>query len=201
MDSQNPTKIDSALILPQSLFRFTESRRKNSDNFVRFKTRWEGSARVRSNQLYVISCADGHSFNDRTMVFIYCQVEVHFRKAKEREGDSEDRFKSCFLLPNGPALIYFQIRTEGLILLNNKYISAPSTKALTSVTRLGDLLDFGQLFKILWQQLVCPNLPHSQVIFVKVLKSLIFLVKSFLGTFYTHLATFYWSHCLCPKLN
>ena len=31
--------------------------------------------------------------------------------------------------------------------------------------------------------------------FVKVSKSLIFLVKSFLGNFYRHLATFYWSHC------
>ena len=31
----------------------------------------------------------------------------------------------------------------------------------SSVTRLGDLLDFGQLFKSLWQQLFCPNVPHS----------------------------------------
>ena len=30
--------------------------------------------------------------------------------------------------------------------------------------------------------------------FVKVSKSLIFLVKSFLGNFYRHLAIFYWSH-------
>ena len=52
------------------------------------------------------------------------------------------------------------------------------------VTRLGDLLDFGQ-------QLVCPNLPHSLEIFVKVSKSVIFLVKSFLGNFYRHLAIFF----------
>ena len=58
-----------------------------------------------------------------------------------------------------------------------------------NATRLGDLLDFGQLFK-------CPNLLHFEAIFVKVLKSLIFLVESFLGNFYRHLATFYWSHCL-----
>ena len=49
-------------------------------------------------------------------------------------------------------------------------------------------------FRSLWQQVVCPNLPHSQAIFVKVSKSLIFLVKSFLGNFYRHLANFYWSH-------
>ena len=40
---------------------------------------------------------------------------------------------------------------------------------------MGDLLDFGQLFK---------------AIFVKVSKSIIFLVKSFLGNFYRHLAIF-----------
>ena len=37
---------------------------------------------------------------------------------------------------------------------------------------------------------VCPNLPHSWAIFVKVSKSLFFLVKSFLGNFYRHLVTF-----------
>ena len=31
--------------------------------------------------------------------------------------------------------------------------------------------------------------------FAKVSKSLNFLVKSFLGNFYRHLATFYWSRC------
>ena len=38
-------------------------------------------------------------------------------------------------------------------------------------------------------QLICPNLPHSYV-FVKVSKSIIFLVKSFLRNFYGHLAIF-----------
>ena len=58
-----------------------------------------------------------------------------------------------------------------------------------SVTRLGDLLDFGQVFKI--------NLPKSPSflgIFVKVSKYIIFLVKSFLGNFYGHLAIIFWSH-------
>ena len=57
-----------------------------------------------------------------------------------------------------------------------------------SVTRLGYLLDFGQ-------QLICPNLPHSQAFFVKVSKSLIFLVKSFWTTFIDIWRLFYWSHC------
>ena len=58
---------------------------------------------------------------------------------------------------------------------------------MSSVTILGDLLDFGPLFG---QQLICPNLPFSLAIFVKVSKSIIFLVKSFLGNFYRHLAIF-----------
>ena len=73
---------------------------------------------------------------------------------------------------------------------------APSS----SVTTLGDLLDFGQLFKAFWQQLICPNLPHSKAIFVKVLKSISFLVKSFLGKFCRHLAIFFWSHCPPPRV-
>ena len=39
-------------------------------------------------------------------------------------------------------------------------------------------------------KLICPNLPHSQAIYVKLSKDLIFLLKSFLGNFYRHLATF-----------
>ena len=36
----------------------------------------------------------------------------------------------------------------------------------------------------------CPNLPHYLAIFVKVSKSIIFLVKHFLGNFYRHMAIF-----------
>ena len=56
--------------------------------------------------------------------------------------------------------------------------------------QIGQIIGLWATFQSLWQQLFCPNLP----IFVKVSKSLIFLVKSFLGNFYKHLATFYWSH-------
>ena len=57
------------------------------------------------------------------------------------------------------------------------------------MTRSGDLLDFGQLFKSL-ATINLQNRPHSKAIFVKVLKSIIFLVKSFLGNFYRNLAIF-----------
>ena len=50
-------------------------------------------------------------------------------------------------------------------------------------------------FQSLCQQLICPNLPHSKAILVKVSKSIILLVKSFQGNFYRHLSIFFWSHC------
>ena len=55
-----------------------------------------------------------------------------------------------------------------------------------SVTRLGNLLDdFGQLFKVLGHNL------FAQISYIlKLSKSLIVLVKSFLGNFYRHLAIF-----------
>ena len=41
------------------------------------------------------------------------------------------------------------------------------------------------------------NLPNVRQFFLKVSKSFILVVKSFLVNFYRHLATFYWSHWLC----
>ena len=60
----------------------------------------------------------------------------------------------------------------------------------SSVTRLGDLLDFEQLFKAFGNNYFAQNILHSWAIFVKVTKVLIFVVKSFLGNFYRHLAIF-----------
>ena len=56
--------------------------------------------------------------------------------------------------------------------------------------QIGRFIGLWANYQRLWQQLFCPNLPHSQAIFVKVPKSLIFLVKSLLGNFYRHLAIF-----------
>ena len=69
-------------------------------------------------------------------------------------------------------------------------LTSPSLFLLWSVvgvTRLGDLLDFGQLFKAFEQQSFYPNLLPSKAIFVKVSKVKNFLVISFLGNFYRHL--------------
>ena len=56
--------------------------------------------------------------------------------------------------------------------------------------QIGRFIGLWATFQSLWQQLFCPNLTHSLAIFVKVSKSLIFLVKSLSGNFYRHLATF-----------
>ena len=59
---------------------------------------------------------------------------------------------------------------------------------------IGKFIGLWATFQNLWQRLIYPNLLHSQAILEKVSKSFFFLVKSFLGNFYRHLATFYQSH-------
>ena len=61
---------------------------------------------------------------------------------------------------------------------------------LLQYDQIGRFIRLWATFWSIWQQLICPNLPHSQAIFEKVSKSLIFLVKTFLGNFYRHLAIF-----------
>ena len=56
------------------------------------------------------------------------------------------------------------------------------------MTRLGDLLDSGQLYKAFGNHSFAQISHILKAIFVKVSKSIIFLVKSFLGNFYRHLA-------------
>ena len=59
--------------------------------------------------------------------------------------------------------------------------------------QIGRFIELWATFQSLWQQLICPNHPYYLAIFVKVSKSFIFKVKTFLGNFNRHLATFYWS--------
>ena len=60
-----------------------------------------------------------------------------------------------------------------------------------NVTRSGDLLDFGQLFKA---TIDLPKSPTFLGKFRKGVKIYHFLVNSFLGNLYRHLAIFIWSH-------
>ena len=65
--------------------------------------------------------------------------------------------------------------------------------------QIGQFKELWTIFQSLWQQLFCPNQPHFYAIFGKVSKPFIFLMKYFLGNFYRHLATFYWSLCLTDE--
>ena len=69
-----------------------------------------------------------------------------------------------------------------------------ATLEVVHCDQIGRFNGLWETFQSLWQQLICLNLLHSYAIFVKVSKSLIFLVKSFLGNFYSQLAIFYWLH-------
>ena len=65
---------------------------------------------------------------------------------------------------------------------------------VTSMTRLGDLLHFGQLFK------ACGNNYFAQIThilgnFCRGVKNFHFSSRIILGNFYRHWAIFYWSHC------
>ena len=77
-----------------------------------------------------------------------------------------------------------------------------TTNITASVTRLGDLLDFGQLFKAFGTTINFPKSPTFLGNFFKGVKIFkFFLMKSFLGIFYRHLATFgdfLWSHWSHP---
>ena len=80
-----------------------------------------------------------------------------------------------------------------------KKLSIRSTaleKACLQCDQIGRFIGIWATFQSLCQQWVCPNLPYSWAIFLKLSKSLIFLVKSLLDSFYGHLATFFWSRCL-----
>ena len=59
--------------------------------------------------------------------------------------------------------------------------------------QIGRFIGLWATFQRLKQQLICPNLPILDN-FLKVLKSIIFQVKSFSGNFYRPLAIFFWSH-------
>ena len=64
----------------------------------------------------------------------------------------------------------------------------------SSVTRCCNLLDFGQLFKAFGNNYFA-QISHILKQFLWSCQNIsFFLVKSFLGNFYRHLATFHWSH-------
>ena len=61
-------------------------------------------------------------------------------------------------------------------------------------------MDFGQLIEAFGTNEFA-QISHSLRQFCKCVKIYHFVVKSFLGNFYRHLAIFFWSHCLSIKLR
>ena len=70
-----------------------------------------------------------------------------------------------------------------------KHLLGRYRKVGSSVTRLGDLLDFEQVFKDFGNHKFA-QISHILTDFCKCVKRIIFLAKSFLGNFYRHLAIF-----------
>ena len=92
----------------------------------------------------------------------------------------------CFL-----SFFLFFVVTESFCW--SKSAKTTRTASITYLRKqIGCFITLWETFQSLWQQLFCPNWPHVKAISVKVSKSFIFLVKSFLSQFYRHLATFYW---------
>ena len=78
-------------------------------------------------------------------------------------------------------------------------------KSVLNIVKVNQCDQIGRLFALWatiqsrWQQLFFPNPLHCWTIFIKMSKSFIFLVKSYLGNFYRYLAIFIWSHFTSPK--
>ena len=80
------------------------------------------------------------------------------------------------------------------------FTEMPNQWVVTSVTRLGDLLHFGQLFKACGNNYY-PNRPHFRQFWWRWCNLSFFCWNHLLGNFYRHLATFYWSHWTRYKLD
>ena len=71
----------------------------------------------------------------------------------------------------------------------------PGSGAANQGDQIGRFITLWATFQSQWQQLFCPNFQHILGNLCKFVKIFHFSSKFFLGNFYRHLATFYWSHC------
>ena len=87
---------------------------------------------------------------------------IPFDEDIEEEEDRLQIIGKSFLLPVLACLlagVFFALKLK-YIFVDRSFTFIVAV----SVTRLGDLLDFGQVFKSLWQELICPNLSSSEII-------------------------------------
>ena len=102
-------------------------------------------------------------------------------------------FQTKFSTATTEKTLYKRIPPFSLPFFLSCYVERPRLLPC-SMTRVGDLLHFWQLFKASDSNHFT-QIAHNLGNFLKVSKSYIFLVESFLDNFYRHLATFYSSHC------
>ena len=115
---------------------------------------------------------------------------------------TRDRLKKILKALSGPPFVWHSIDSGDFLWCSDKHSRCSQFSYLgcpIQCDQIGRFIGLWAIFWSLWLQLICPNFQHSKAIFVKVLKSIIFLVKSFLGNFYRNLAIFFWSHW--PHLN
>ena len=92
-----------------------------------------------------------------------------------RESNAPERtIETCLPMQRGRAVVLLQGETCLVV-------CCCCCELQRQCDQIGQFIGLRATFQRLWQQLICPNLLHSQAILVKVSKYLSFLVKSFLG--------------------
>ena len=121
--------------------------------------------------------------NSQMILFVYLSKNLFFNRWRQLSSSVLDTSK-CGLIE----FVY-------IIHSNRVLLSYTIMDVTITVTGLGDLLNFGQLFKALGNN-EFSQISHILRQFCKGSKSIISLDKPFLGNFYRHLAIFFWSHWL-----
>ena len=119
-----------------------------------------------------------HRILDGLFQLVFC------KNCNERTENKRKRGQGCPLKSDG-SVIYSQVLCFFQIHSNLVY------RQCDQIRRFIGLWTFLKPLAII----IFPKSSTFLGIFVKVSKSIMFLVKSFLGNFYSHLAIFFWSHC------
>ena len=125
------------------------------------------------------------SFVLKFVFFLHPKICLHRSKFSVRE---KFHSKSNYFL--------LWLRTQIFTLSLGTYKHSMFLSLSSKCDQIGQFIGLYGNFSKLLATINSPKSSTFLAIFVKVLKSLIFLVKSFFGNFYRHLATFYWSCCL-----
>ena len=155
------------------------------------------------------SRSEGHGFESQChildghfLTLICCKIALIFawKRPKINEKAAEDGtfFKNrrwrLEYLPNCQTNLVMAPHTPSLLIRPLINSAAYYLNRYEQCDQIGQFFALWATIQCRWQQLFYPNCIHCEAIFVKVSKSFIFLVKSYLGNFYRHLTIFIWSH-------